>query len=388
MQSYKPVYPQSRHLKVALFSGNYNYTKDGSNQALNKLTGFLENCGAQVKVFSPVVKNPAFAPTGTLIGVPSIAIPGRPEYRLACGLTGPLKDLLNDYQPNLIHLSAPDVLGFSAQKYARKNNIPCVASVHTRFETYPKYYGMPWLEGPMVYLLRRFYNRCNQVYAPSTSMANVMQASGLGKDVRIWGRGIDREKFTPQFRNLEWRRSLGIADNEVVVLFVSRLVKEKGLELIAETIKTLEGNTKFRFVAVGDGPAKDMFSQLLPNAIFTGFLTGEALSTAYASSDIFFFPSTTETFGNVTLEGMSSGLPVVVANATGSSSIVKHGITGYLDNPLNDNAFVESIRNLIIDPIQRKTMSMNARHATLDYTWDSVMQNLLRNYTDLLQQKV
>ena len=133
-------------LRVALFSGNYNYVRDGSNQALNRLVGFLEARGAQVRVYSPTVATPAFEPVGTVISVPSVSVPRRSEYRLALGMPRAVRTDLDAFGPNLVHVSTPDILGSAAVRYARRRGLPVVASVHTRFETYLRYYGLGFLE--------------------------------------------------------------------------------------------------------------------------------------------------------------------------------------------------------------------------------------------------
>ena len=170
------AYADRPKLKVALFSGNYNYVVDGPVKALNRLVAYLEGQGHEVLVFAPTARKAAFKHAGTLISVPSVAIPGRGEYRLALGMPEKVKRRLDQFQPDIVHLSAPDWLGYSALKYARRNRIPAVASFHTRFDTYPRYYKMSWLEPRLTDYLRRFYNQCEQVYAPAQSMADELQA--------------------------------------------------------------------------------------------------------------------------------------------------------------------------------------------------------------------
>ena len=143
-------------LRIALFSGNYNYVRDGANQALNRLVGYLLRQGAHVRVYSPVVEHPAFPPTGDLVDVPSFAIPGRGEYRVPYALRGSARRDLEAFAPNVVHVSSPDIVAHRAVSWARDRGIPVVASVHTRFETYLQYYRMQWLEPAVRALLRRF----------------------------------------------------------------------------------------------------------------------------------------------------------------------------------------------------------------------------------------
>ena len=287
-------------LRLALFSGNYNYTRDGSNQALNRLAAYLIEAGATVRVYSPTTDTPAFAPAGDLVSAPSVAIPGRSEYRLALGLTPSLKADLAAFQPTLIHLSAPDLLGAQAGRWGRQAGLPVVASLHTRFETYLSYYGFDWLRPTVERYLDRFYRGCDRVLAPNAPIADLLREQGLGERVRVWGRGVDRTRFSPERKDMAWRRSLGIADHEIVVAFLGRLVMEKGLDVLAETLTQLKGQP-IRPLIIGDGPARAFLRARASDAIFTGHLDGDALGRAVSSADILFHPSLTEAFGNASL---------------------------------------------------------------------------------------
>lgn len=221
-------------LRVALFSGNYNYVRDGANQALNRLVNFLQQQGAQVRVYSPTTDTPAFEPAGDLISLPSVPIPGRWEYQFSTHLGHAIKADLAEFNPNIVHLSSPDVAGHRAQSWARARDIPVLASVHTRFETYPRYYGFGFLEPSFVAILRRFYHRCDAIVAPSASMIDELREQDMHWDISTWSRGVDRTTFTPDARNLEWRRELGIADDEMAIGFLGRLVLEKGIDIYCD----------------------------------------------------------------------------------------------------------------------------------------------------------
>ena len=199
-------------LRIALFSGNYNYVRDGANQALNRLVEYLLRQGAAVRIYSPTVAEPAFEPVGDLVSVSSFAIPGRAEYRFATGLSDEVREDLDAFKPNVIHISSPDLLGHKAVSYGERNNIPVVASFHTRFETYLRYYGLGFLEGFVLGIQRRLYNRCDMIFAPSQSIAHFLQEQRMGHDIRIWARGIDQTIFNPKHRDLVWRSSLGLCD--------------------------------------------------------------------------------------------------------------------------------------------------------------------------------
>jgi glycosyltransferase involved in cell wall biosynthesis len=237
--------------------------------------------------------------------------------------------------------------------------------------------------------LRWFYRQCSQVYVPSASMADVLRIHGIRERLYLWERGVDIQRFNPERRSLEWRRHMGIGDEEVVVSFVSRLVLEKGLDVFADVIERLQARgIPHRCLIVGDGPARADMAARLPGAIFTGTLRGNDLGRAYASSDVFLFPSHTETFGNVTLEAMASGLPAVCADATGSRSLVIDGVTGYLAPPNDSAAFLDRVSRLVRNPLLRTHMGHQARDRAQAYDWPLVLGKIESYYDALLYPEI
>ncbi|WP_375392864.1 glycosyltransferase family 4 protein [uncultured Sphingomonas sp.] len=377
---------QASDLRVALFSGNYNYTRDGPTQALNLLVGHLLAQGAAVRVYAPTTDTPAFAPTGDLVSVPSIAIPGeRGEYRLARGLPRATRRDLAHFAPKVLHLSAPDFLGFSAVRWARRRNIPCVASLHTRFETYLRYYHVGVLAPVFVGIQRRFYNRVDRVMPPGESMAAVVRGWGVTTPTSIWSRGIDHDRFRPDRRDLGWRRDLGIGDDEIAIGFLGRLVKEKGLEVFAEVLAELtRRGVPHRVLVVGEGPARAWFEAQAAGAVFAGFQSGDDLGRAVASMDLFFNPSVTETFGNVTLEAMAAGVPVVAARATGAVDLVVPGETGFLVPPRDVAAYADALQRIITDPALRAQMGEAGHRKAAGYRWELVNQKVVDTYLEVM----
>ena len=376
-------------LRIALFSGNYNMVRDGANQALNRLVGYLLRQGAAVQVYSPTVDKPAFAATGELVSVPSMPFPfGRGEYRFPLALSPRLRQSLKDFAPNVVHVSSPDVVGHRAVSWARARQLPVLASVHTRFETYPRYYNMAFLEPLLEAMLRRFYRRCDALVAPSESMAQVLRNQRMNFDVDIWSRGVDREIFNRSLRDMAWRRGLGIDDTEVVIGFHSRLVMEKGLDVFSDAIDELRRRgIAHRTLIVGDGPARGWLETRLPQAVFAGFMAGQDLGKAVASMDVLFFPSTTETFGNVTLEAMACGLPVVAAAATGSESLVDKGVSGRLIRPGAVHQFAEALRGYIEQPELRAAHGKAGETRSFEFSWDRINQAVADTYLRLIRQR-
>ena len=380
---------QTSDLRIALFSGNYNYVRDGANQALNRLAGYLLRQGAALRVYAPTVAEPAFAPTGDLVGVPSVAIPGRAEYRVPLGLSRANRDDLAAFAPNVVHTSSPDPTGHAALRWAEARRIPVLASVHTRFETYPRYYGLgfiePWLES----IMRRYYKRCDALVAPSQSMVDTLREQGMHSDISIWSRGVDRTVFASGRRDMAWRRALGLADDDVAIVFLGRLVMEKGLDVFAETMARLrDQRVPHKVLVIGDGPARKWFENNLEGGIFAGFQTGADLGRALACGDVFFNPSITETFGNVTLEAMACGLPVVAAGATGSSSLVEDGVTGALVPPSGAAAYAGALAPYCTDPALRAAHGQAGEAKSKLFDWDAINQAVVDTYVRIIAARL
>ena len=373
--------------RIALFTGAYNHIADGVSLTLNRLVEHLEQNGAEVLVLAPTSDDPPIEHKGTLAAVPSIAAPGRPEYRLATGFPAHLKRRLKRFRPTLFHIATPDLLGLKALRLAHHWGIPVVASFHTHFSSYLKYYHLGAIEDLLWRYGRWFYKKCAQIYVPSESMVDVLRQRGIVDGIRLWPRGVDMNVFHPQKRSIEWRRRFGISDNEVVVSFVSRLVWEKGLDVYADVIETLsrEG-VPHRSIIIGDGPARSILEKRLPGTVFAGYRRGEELSAAYASSDVFLFPSETETFGNVTLEAMASGVATVCADALGSSALVRHGKTGFLAEPGNSAAFTDHVRNLVLDRDLRTDLGRGAFERAQQYSWDAILGRMNAYYDEMLAE--
>jgi glycosyltransferase involved in cell wall biosynthesis len=372
---------QPSELRVALFSGNYNYVRDGANQALNRLVGYLLRQGVKVRVYSPTVEHPAFPPTGDLVSVPAVPIPGRSEYRLPVALSARVRRDLTEFNPNIVHISSPDIVAHRAVTWARRNRIAAVASVHTRFDTYFAYYGLQFLEPLARGIMRRLYQRCEIVMVPAESIAAILQAQRMNRDIAIWARGIDREQFNPGRRDMDWRRSLGFADDEIVVAFLGRIVMEKGLDVFSDVIRLLtERKVPHRVLVIGEGPARPWFEQQLPDAVFVGHQTGPDLARALASADILFNPSITEAFGNVTLEAMGCGLPVVAAEATGATTLVGNGTTGILVEAGDIDAYADALETYIRDPELRRRHGEAGLAVAQTMDWDAINSAVIRSY--------
>jgi phosphatidylinositol alpha 1,6-mannosyltransferase len=372
-------------LRVALFTGNYNHIRDGVSQTLNRLVRFLESRGVEVLIFAPSIKHPQVDHDGELVVVPSVAIPGRSEYRFSLLLPKKEKQALEAFNPDIVHVATPDLLGILAVRWAREHGVCLVSSYHTHFTSYLTYYRLQWAESLVWRYLRWFYSKTRQIHAPTPSMVDKLKEVGFDGDLRVWSRGIDMDRFRPEKRSLEWRRSIGIEDDDIVVLFVSRLVWEKNVGLYTGALQQLmKKHDRVRPLVVGDGPAREDMEKKLPSESFTGYLYGDELARAYASSDLFLFPSVSEAFGNVTLEAMASGLPCVVANAVGSKSLVAHDVNGYLVDVNRPELFSEFADKLIVDTELRQRMAGSSLKRAASYSWSRINGQLLEAYREAL----
>jgi len=379
-----PTEPTPR--RIAMFTGAYNHIADGVSLTMNRLVRYLEAHDSEVLVFAPTVDRPPIQHAGALIPAPSFALPGRSEYRVSLGLSRTARRALRLFNPTLFHVATPDFLGLHAIRMALLWKTPIVSSYHTHFSSYLKFYGIEWLDWPIWTYLRWYYKRCAHLYVPTPAMTEILKEQGIVANYRLWPRGVDTDRFNPSHRSYEWRRAQGIEDDEVVVSFVSRLVWEKGLDVYAKVLEGLRARgIRHRSLIVGDGPIREELEARLPDTIFTGYLSGNELARAYASTDVFLFPSATETFGNVTLEALASGMPAVCADAPGSNSLVVHGETGYLAPVDQADVFLEYTTNLVEDHSLRDKMSRASALRAHSYEWDAVMGQMLAYYDEILQ---
>jgi len=219
------------------------------------------------------------------------------------------------------------------------------------------------------------------VMAPAESTAAILRAQRMNRDIAIWARGIDRDQFNPERRDMEWRRSHGIRDDEMVVAFLGRIVMEKGLDVFSDAIHAFAAHkVPHRVLVIGDGPARPWFEQQLPDAIFVGQQTGNDLARALASSDVLLNPSITEAFGNVTLEAMACALPVVAADASGATNIVRNGITGTLVDPDELEEFADALEAYARDPELRRRHGEAGLAVAETMDWDTINSQVIRVY--------
>ena len=375
--------PDRRTPRVAYFAGTMRPGHDGVTRVLYQLIAHLRKRGVENVFFSPIV-SPGDHQT-TMHRVPSVMFPLYKDYRLAIPGQKYFEDQLREFKPDILHINSPCSLGYAAVKYARKAEIPVVATYHTHFPSYARYYSARAFEALSWNYFRKIYKGCQRVYVPSQPILLELRDHGL-KNLEFLPHGVDIDVFHPRFRGPEWKARLGI-DGKMVLLFVGRLVWEKDLRTLADAYGILEGKRNdLVFVLIGDGPIRAELQALMPNAIFPGYQSGLDLSTAFASSDMFVFPSTTETFGNVTVEAMASGLPPICAREGGSAGLVQDGSTGLLTRPRDPVDLAVKIDLLADSPSIRNEIAGRALAFAQCQSWESIFDRLLESYDRVIDE--
>lgn len=322
--------------------------------------------------------------TISMYQVPSVVMPLQKNYRLALPGYQSFAKVLEKFNPDILHINSPCPLGFSAMKYGEVFNIPVVATYHTHFPKYLPYYHLSVLEEWTWKLSRSLYNNIDRTFVPTRPILDELHQHNF-HDLEYLPNGVDGELFNPKRRNNEWRKQFGDGKTPIV-LFVSRLVWEKDLHVLVETNKILRGNgIKFEMVIVGDGPARKEFQAKMPAVHFLGYRSGIELAEIFASADIFIFPSTTETFGLVTLEAMASGLVPIAANAGGAIDIIENGKSGFLSEPQNGKDMVEKLTLLIDNSELRQAMARDAFVRSTSFHWQTIFNLMFASYEELLE---
>jgi glycosyltransferase involved in cell wall biosynthesis len=372
-------------MRVAYFTDSLPPVADGVTRTLSRLTETLETEGVDYRFFAAVRPDLSLPWRRRVHKVTAVPFPLYPYYRLGLPIAGGIDKPLRDFRPDLIHVVSPTPLGIFGLDRARRLGVPVVGSFHTDFCSYLPYYRLARWEPTAWRYLRWFYNRCHVSLAPSPSMAERLREHGVQR-VGLWRRGVDTRRFSPALRSEALRAQAGAGEGPLL-LYVGRLVREKNLDdLVAAmgVLRTTLGPRAFRLAIVGEGPYGDTLRTHLPEAYFAGYLQGAALAQWYASADLFVFPSTTETFGNVILEAFASGLPVVGADACGTRDLVAHGVNGLLARPNDGPDFAGKIAELLLDRARLTRMSEVAERTALRYQWPAVNRGLIENYRGVI----
>jgi phosphatidylinositol alpha 1,6-mannosyltransferase len=369
-------------MRIAYFTESLLPHVDGVSLTLARLFATLEEYGVEFRVYSPFVPGEEVSWSRRVRRVRSARFPLYPEYRVSFPGGPAVRGDLERFQPQLVHLVSPTPMAWWALRWARRRGVPAVASFHTDFISYFPYYRVAPLAPLGWRALRWFHNRCVATFAPSAALERQLAQRGI-VGVESWSRGIDAGRFSPERRDPQLRRRWG-AGERPVLLFVGRLVREKDLlELPQVRSRLREGGMDPLLVLVGDGPLRAQLEEALPGALFSGHLEGEELARHYASADLFVFPSTTETFGNVVLEAAAAGLPAVVAGRGGPPDLVTHGVTGLVARANDPGDFAACVGLLLSHPDRLGEMGRRARALAVGRDWTAINRGLIERYRQL-----
>jgi len=393
MKAVAPLLPRSeratRRLRVCIVTETYPPEINGAAMTIGRLVEGLLARGHRVQLLRPR-QAPDDMPRreGTLriLPQPGLVIPFYRELKLGLPVGRTLKRLWRKAAPDVVHIVTEGPLGNSALSVARRLKLPVSSSFHTNFHRYSRYYGFGILAKPIMAYLRRFHNRTACTLVPTEELAGQLQELGF-MNTRILSRGVDTQLFSPRQRSEELRRTWGVKPDDPVVLYVGRLAAEKNLDLAVQAYQAMhQEQPNARFVLVGDGPLAPTLRARYPDFIYCGVRRGEELAAHYASADIFVFPSLTETFGNVTIEAMASGLAVVVFDYAAARHYLAHDHNG-LRAPLGDSAaFVEAARGLVRTPERIQRLGREARRTAENVSWIRVYEHLEAIFLELVLQ--
>lgn len=354
---------------------------DGITVTLTHLLEYLRERGHESIMFAPKGSISSYAGT-EVIGRMSVRTPFYPELHVALPIARVEKELLK-FKPDLVHLVNPTSLGLAGMRAARKHGIPVVASYHTDMPGFARRWRLGFLAKPIYGYYRWVHNQANLNLTPSEFTMKQLKAQGF-KRLAVWTGGVDIDRFHPDNASPEMRKRLsGGEPQKPLVLFVSRLSREKRTDWLLPLVQEIQG---IRLAIVGDGPARPQLEKLFAGTptVFTGYLRGADLAGAFASGDIFGFTGAEETFGNVVAEAMASGLAVVAPRSGGVVDLVEDGVTGLLYKPEDPLRFLESVRELAQDLERAKRMGQAGQKKARLYAWETTLTQLLEFYENVV----
>ena len=366
-------------LQIAMVTETYPPEVNGVAITIGRMVHGLRQRQHHIHVIRPrqhkqdvALKEDGYAET--LVG--GMPIPGYPELKSGFPAKGTLLRLWRAQRPDVVHIVTEGPLGWSAMAAARKLQIPVSTDFHTNFHSYSSHYGIGLLKKPIAAYLRHFHNKTDCTMVPTNSLKEELEKDGY-KDVLVVSRGVDAELFNPSKRNAELRTQWGAAENTPVVMLVSRLAPEKNLSVVIQAFDSMrEANPDALLVMVGDGPARAELEKQHPHVIFAGMRTGEDLAAHFASGDIFLYPSLTETYGNVTVEAMASGLATLAYDYAAAQQHIRHDQNGLLAPFDNTAEFIAQARALVTDAERIQRLRTEARHTVEQLTWEHILGQL------------
>ena len=305
-----------------------------------------------------------------------LPLPGYPGLQWGLTSTHRLTKRWRQQPPDVVYIATEGPLGLCALRVARRLGITAVTGFHTNFQQYLRQHGLTLFTRALTHYLRWFHNRSALTLVPSTSQ-RVELARRHFERLELLPRGVDSQLFSPAKRQDALRRSWGLGENDIALLYVGRLAPEKNLGALKRCLDALQARypaRRFKLIVVGDGSKRSTLEASLPEAIFCGQQSGQALASHYACGDVFLFPSLSETFGNVVLEAQASGLGVVAYDEAAAGLHIQHGYNGVLAMPGDEYAWIEAACWLLEDPETLRTLRLNARRHASRQSWSGIVE--------------
>jgi len=377
-------------IKIAFFAEMLKENFDGAVRTMFQIIDRIPNDKFEFLFITGVPPDNQFDHEVFLM--PTVTIPFNKTYKVVVPqlVKKKLWKKLDTFQPDIIHIATPSALGNEARNYGLKNHLPILTIYHTNFLSYIDFYlrKIPFLVKPIHNIIskyyRTFYDSCDMVLVPTKEMTkDLIARNHRVEHFEIWRRGIDRDLFHPTKRDEIYIKNI-VKNDKPNILFASRLVWEKNLEVMIELYKKIESEDfQFNLIIAGDGVAKAELQEKMPHAFFMGMINHEELAVLYASADVFFFPSITETYGNVIIEAMASGLPCVLANGGSSPDLVHHGENGFLCDPNNAKDYFEKIKMVLMSQRIRNQFISNGLSFVQPLDWDSLVDTYFERLEEL-----
>ncbi|UYN90888.1 MAG: glycosyltransferase family 1 protein [Anaerolineales bacterium] len=368
-------------MRIAYFTETFLPKIDGIVVTLLQLFDYLEEQGHESMLFAPSGSIEHYAAT-PISRHRSMKTPFYPELRIATPVARVEKKVLA-FKPDLIHLVNPTSLGIAGLRVALKNSIPVVASYQTDVSGFARRWKMGVVSEPVFQFYKFIHNRADINLVPSNFTRKQLVAKGF-KRLTVWPGGVDLERFSPKKRTAQWRKKLtGGEEGKVLAIFVSRLSREKRVDLLLPIARDIPG---LRLAIVGDGPDRKRLERVFKNTptVFTGYLRGENLAQAYASGDLFVFTGAEETYGNVVVEAMASGLPVIAPNSGGVVDLVDNGKTGLQYPSESPERLFKAVKKLASDPALLKQMGKAGYKKAQTQSWQNSFDTLFAQYDKAL----
>lgn len=359
-------------LGIAVVTETYPPEVNGVALTVARAVAYLRDRGHRVDVVRP--RQPGERHDSAADSVmPGFALPLYPGVQIGLPVTRRLRSLWRTRTPQLVHIATEGPLGWAALRVARELGVPVTSDYRTQFHRYSSHYGAGWLEGVIERYLRTFHNDTETTFVSTEALRRELAARGYRNLVTV-GRGVDTALFSPHRRDAALRAAWGVADGELAVLHVGRLAPEKNLELAAEAYAAIRArHPGARMIWIGDGPARAALQRRYPDHIYCGFVRGARLAAHYASADLFLFPSTTETFGNVTLEALASGLALVAYDYGAAGAHARDGEHARLVPLMEREAFIAAAVELADRAELRARVRAAAPLAVAPLSWPRVL---------------